>query len=90
LKACRVPFADVAAIDLVSDLIELECIAAAEGDDDRRRRLLELRDRLAARAGGALLERALDDAAAGRLIPVRVEDLDELIPGSRRPPSRSR
>src|SRR5207302_9399385 len=48
----------VAAIDLVSDLIELECLAAVEGDDDRRRRLLELRDRLAARAGGAKLSEA--------------------------------
>ena len=48
----------MAAIDLVSDLIELECLAAVEGDDDRRRRLLELRDRLAARAGGAKLSEA--------------------------------
>lgn len=165
MKARRVAFADVAAIDLVSDLIELECLAAAEEDDERRRRLLKLRDRLAARAGGAkvseaasvlslsvptvrswvasgileplpdrqparvtynslalakraldeirchqddrplliavmrqlrdrdvlddpLLEQALDDVAAGRLTPV--EDLDELIPGSRRQKSRSR
>src|SRR2546421_7713216 len=152
---------DVAAIDLVSDLVELERPAAAEEDEDRRRRLLKLRDRLAARADGAkvseaasvlglsvptirswvaagvleavpgrqparvtydslalakhaldelrrhqddrplliavmrrlrdrdllddpLLDPALDDVAAGRLTPVRVEDLDELIPGSRK------
>ena len=37
-----------------------------------------------------LLDQALDDVAAGRLTSVRVEDLDELIPGSRRRPSRSR
>jgi hypothetical protein len=37
-----------------------------------------------------LLDQALDDVAAGRLTPVRAEDLDELIPGSRRRPSRSR
>lgn len=157
----------VAAIDLVSDLVELERLAAAEEDEDRRRRLLKLRDRLAARGDGAkvseaasvlglsvptvrawvgagvlgavpgrqparvtydslalakhaldelrrhqddrqlliavmrrlrdravlddpLLDQALDDVAAGRLTPVRVEDLDELIPGSRRRPSRSR
>jgi hypothetical protein len=157
----------VAAIDLVSDLVELENLAGAEEDEDRRRRLLDLRDRLAARGDGAkvseaasvldlsvptvrswiaagvlepvpgrqparvtyrslalakhtldelrrhqdhrplllavmrrlrdravldeaLLHQALDDVAAGRLTPVRVEDLDDLIPGSRRRPSRSR
>lgn len=157
----------VAAIDLVSDLVELERLAATEADDDRRRRLLELRDRLAARAGGAkiseaasvlglsvptvrswvaagvleaipgrqptrvtydslalarhaldelrrhqddrpllitvmrqlrdravlddpMLDQALDDVAAGRLTPVRAEDLDELIPGGRRRSPRSR
>ena len=37
-----------------------------------------------------LLDQALDDVAAGRLTPVRPEDLDELIPGSRRRSSRSR
>jgi excisionase family DNA binding protein len=31
-----------------------------------------------------LLDQALDDVATGRLTPVQVEDLDELIPGSRR------
>ena len=159
--------AGVTAIDLVSDLVELERLAAAEDDEDRRRRLLKLRDRLAARGDGAkvseaanvlglsvptvrswvaagvldavpsrqparvtydslalakraldelrlhqddrqlliavmrrlrdravlddpLLDQALDDVAAGRLTPVRAEDLDELIPGSRRRPSRSR
>lgn len=157
----------VAAIDLVSDLVELERLAAAEENDDRRRRLLKLRDRMAARGDGAkvseaatvldlsvptvrswvtagvlepipgrqparvtydslalakhaldeirrhqddrplliavmrrlrdrdvlddpLLDQALDDVAAGRLTPVRPEDLDELIPGSRRRSSRSR
>jgi hypothetical protein len=30
-----------------------------------------------------LTNQALDDVAAGRLTSVRIEDLDELIPGSR-------
>lgn len=157
----------MAAIDLVSDLVELERLAAAEDDKDRRRRLLKLRDRLAERGDGAKiseaaavlglsvptvrswvsagilkaipgrqparvtydslalakhaldelrrhrddrpllievmrrlrdravlddpsLNQALDDVAAGRLTPVRADELDELIPGSRRRPSRSR
>lgn len=36
------------------------------------------------------LDRALDDVAAGRLTPVRAEDLDVLIPGSRGRSSSSR
>lgn len=48
----------------------------------------QLRDR-AVLADPSLGE-ALEDLAAGRLTPVTVEDLDELIPGSRRRPSRSR
>jgi hypothetical protein len=48
----------VAAIDLVADLIELGRLAATEEDDDRRSRLLTLRDRLAARADGAKVSEA--------------------------------
>lgn len=48
----------MAAIDLVSDLIELERLAAVEEDADRRRQLLDLRDRLAARGDGAKVSEA--------------------------------
>ena len=47
-----------------------------------------LRDRAA--LDDPLLDQALDELAAGRLTPVRTEDLDELIPGGRRRPPRSR
>jgi excisionase family DNA binding protein len=48
----------VAAIDLVSDLVELERLAAAEEDDGRRRRLLRVHDRLATRSEGAKVSEA--------------------------------
>ncbi len=58
---------------------------------DDRQLLIAVMRRLRDRAvlDDPLLDQALDDVAAGRLTPVRVEDLDELIPGSRGP-SRSR
>ncbi|MGH8971720.1 MAG: hypothetical protein ACRD0C_00760 [Acidimicrobiia bacterium] len=59
---------------------------------DDRSLLMAVMRRLRDRAvlDDPLLDQALDDMAAGRVTPVRVEDLDELIPGSRRRPSRSR
>lgn len=61
------------------------------GQDDRPL-LIAMTRRLRDRAvlDDPLLGQALDDMSAGRLTRVRAEDLDELIPGSRRRPSRSR
>jgi len=59
---------------------------------DDRQLLIAVMRRLRDRAvlDDQLLDQALDDVAVGRLTPVRVEDLDELIPGSRRRPPKSR
>ena len=50
--------ADVSAVDLVEDLIELEALAEHEADADRRRRLLNLANRVAHREGGAKVSEA--------------------------------
>jgi len=50
--------ADVSAVDLVEDLIELEALAEHEADADRRRRLLNLANRVAHRDGGAKVSEA--------------------------------
>jgi hypothetical protein len=49
---------DVSAVDLVEDLIELEVLAEHETDADRRRRLLNLANRVARREGGAKVSEA--------------------------------
>jgi excisionase family DNA binding protein len=48
----------VSAVDLVRDLIELEELAEHEADADRRRRLLNLADRVADREEGAKVSEA--------------------------------
>ncbi|MHB1925072.1 MAG: helix-turn-helix domain-containing protein [Acidimicrobiales bacterium] len=48
------------AAEIVEDLMELERLAEAEADVRRRRRLLALRDRLAARSEGAKVSEAAD------------------------------
>ena len=50
----------MSAAELVEDLMELERLAEAEADVPRRRRLLALRDHLAARAEGAKVSEAAD------------------------------
>jgi hypothetical protein len=50
----------VSAVDLVQDLIELEQLAEQERDASRRRRLLNLADRVADRDAGAKVSEASD------------------------------
>ncbi|MDQ1365511.1 MAG: hypothetical protein QOE57_1553, partial [Acidimicrobiaceae bacterium] len=39
-------------VEVVRDLIELECLAEDEDDEERRQRLIEVAERVAARDGG--------------------------------------
>jgi AcrR family transcriptional regulator len=42
----------VSEVEVVRDLIELECLAEDEDDEERRQRLIEVAERVAARDGG--------------------------------------